>query len=68
MRALYETALKLAVVAVIALAVPGCASTGPTDPARASRNEAGQTALEGMENSVLKDNDPDTSVRAKSPN
>ena len=68
MRTLYETALKLTVVAVIALAVQGCASTGATDPERASRDEAGQTALEGMENSVLKDNDSDTPSRAKPPN
>jgi hypothetical protein len=68
MRTLYKIALELTVVAVVALAVQGCASIGAADPERASRNEAGQTALEGMENSVLKDDGSDTPVRAKPPN
>jgi hypothetical protein len=35
------------------------------DPARASRNAAGQAALADMENTVLKDNDPNTPSREK---
>jgi hypothetical protein len=60
MRALYETALNLTVVAVIALLVQGCASTGPADPARAARNEAGQAALEGMKNASIADDNPNS--------
>ena len=58
--------VKLTVAAFVALAAQGCASPGTTDPARASRNAAGQAALDGMENAVLKDNDPDTPSREKS--
>jgi hypothetical protein len=61
-------ALLLAGIAAIALFAGGCASPPPNDPARAARNEQGQSALQGMENSVLKDNNPDTPVKAKPPN
>ena len=60
--------LLLTGAAAIALLAGGCASPPPNDPARAARNEQGQSALEGMENAVLKDNNPNTSVKAKPPN
>jgi hypothetical protein len=60
--------LLLASTAAIALLAGGCAATAPNDPARAERNAQGQAALEGMENAVLKDNNPSTPVKAKPPN
>ena len=60
--------LLLASAAAIALLAGGCAATAPNDPARTARNEQGQSALEGMENAVLKDNNPSTPVKAKPPN
>jgi hypothetical protein len=68
MNTLNEYILKLTAAAIVALLVQGCAAKGPPDPARAAKDQTGQTALEGMENSVLKDNNPDTAVRAKPPN
>jgi hypothetical protein len=68
MNILYGTVLKVTAAAIVALLVQGCAAKGPPDPARAAKDQSGQTALEGMENSVLKDNNPDTAVRAKPPN
>jgi hypothetical protein len=60
--------LLLTGAAAIALFACGCASNAPNDPERAQRNAQGQGALEGMENAVLKDNNPDTPVKAKPPN
>jgi len=60
MRAWYETALNLTVLAVTALLVQGCASTGPSDPARAARNEAGQAALQGAKNASIADDNPNS--------
>lgn len=62
-----STLAQYAVLGAGALALYGCA-TPPPGTAKAERNEAGQAALEGMENSVLRDNNPDTPVRAKPPN
>ena len=67
MRALNETAWKLVVPALLVMLAQACASTPSSDSTRASRNEAGQSALEGMENSVLKDNDPNSPVLRSKP-
>ena len=67
MRILSRIALRRVVAASIVLVAQACASTDPGDPARASRNEAGQAALEGMENAVLKDNDPNSPVVRSKP-
>ena len=68
MRASFGTSLKSTGIMLVLLVLQSCASTNPTVQGRASRNEAGQSALDGMENSVLKDNNPDTPTRVKSPN
>jgi hypothetical protein len=68
MRTICSTVLKLTAAAVAVLVLSACAAPAPSDSSRATRNQAGQSALEGMENSVLKDNNPDTSVKAKPPN
>ena len=57
----------LTVLAGLVLSLQGCASTTTTDPARAAKDQADQAALDGMENSVTKDRNPDSPMLVKPP-
>jgi hypothetical protein len=70
MRTRCGTVLGLTIVAVTMLAVQGCASTSATNQGRASsasKDQAGQAALDGMENSVIKDRNSDSTLLVKPP-